>query len=372
MGADKPVDHGLGVIATQEALRQNPHFVEHQKSVEALIQQVTEANVTESGMDESDVLSLESQDAADTTEDPAELLEADTTEDPAQLLSADDTTEAPAELLEADTTEDPDPAQLLRADGTTEAPAELLEADTTEAPTELVHADTTEEPAELIRADTTEEDGAHAEESEGKDKPAMSKGEESKGKDKKTKMIEGDDADVEESGSEGKTAMKAKKTKMIKAAAGELFPASALSPPLLKSTAKAAVKAKKTKIIKDEQAATAPSSAELAAAQSVVARKLIAITSALVKVTSIINFAQNISSQAKIMIGEDLYLGADITNSLHVSGGLNKALFKHGSDMIPNQNRLNLKINEIEAELQAFKVHYNDIMPAGRNVPLGA
>ncbi|CAK0813341.1 unnamed protein product [Prorocentrum cordatum] len=361
MGADKPVDHGLGVIATQEALRQNPHFVEHQKSVEALIQQVTEANVTESGMDESDVLSLESQDAADTTEDPAELLEADTTEDPAQLLSADDTTEAPAELLEADTTEDPaqllragdtteapaelleadtteDPAQLLRADDTTEAPAELLEADTTEAPTELVHADTTEEPAELIRADTTEEDGAHAEESEGKDKPAMSKGEESKGKDKKTKMIEADNSDMEER----------------------------------KSTAKAAVKAKKTKIIKDEQAATAPSSAELAAAQSVVARKLIAITSALVKVTSIINFAQNISSQAKIMIGEDLYLGADITNSLHVSGGLNKALFKHGSDMIPNQNRLNLKINEIEAELQAFKVHYNDIMPAGRNVPLGA
>ncbi|CAK0813339.1 unnamed protein product [Prorocentrum cordatum] len=364
MGADKPVDHGLGVIATQEALRQNPHFVEHQKSVEALIQQVTEANVTESGMDESDVLSLESQDAADTTEDPAELLEADTTEDPdpAQLLRADDTTEAPAELLEADTTEDP--AQLLRADGTTEAPAELLEADTTEAPTELVHADTTEEPAELIRADTTEEDGAHAEESEGKDKPAMSKGEESKGKDKKTKMIEGDDADVEESGSEGKTAMKAKKTKMIKADNSDMEER--------KSTAKAAVKAKKTKIIKDEQAATAPSSAELAAAQSVVARKLIAITSALVKVTSIINFAQNISSQAKIMIGEDLYLGADITNSLHVSGGLNKALFKHGSDMIPNQNRLNLKINEIEAELQAFKVHYNDIMPAGRNVPLGA
>merc|ERR1719356_1915352 len=146
--------------------------------------------------------------------------------------------------------------------------------------------------------------------------------------------------------------MKAKKTKMVKEA----------------SKKKLTLKAE----IEDEPAAPAHATAELSAAQTAVARKLIAITSALVKVNSIISLAQNISAQAQTMIGEDLYLGQDIANALHVSGGLNAALFKHGASMVPNQNRLNLKVNEIVAESEAFKVHYNDIMPAGRGVVLGA
>ncbi|CAK0874387.1 unnamed protein product [Prorocentrum cordatum] len=101
-------------------------------------------------MNEPGVLSLASRDstgAVDTTEEPAELVQADTTEEPAELVQAD-TTEEPAELVQADTTEEP--AELVQAD-TTEEPAELVQADTTEEPAELVRADTTEEPAALVK-----------------------------------------------------------------------------------------------------------------------------------------------------------------------------------------------------------------------------
>ncbi|CAK0806291.1 unnamed protein product [Prorocentrum cordatum] len=220
---------------------------------------------------------------ADTTEEPAELVQADTTEEAAELVQAD-TTEEPAELVQADTTEKP--AELVQAD-TTEEPAELVQADTTEEPAELVQADTTEEPAELVQADTTEEP-AELVQADTTEEPA--------------ELVQADTTEEP----------------------AELVQADITEEP-----------------------------AELVQGR-ISNRRLAAATTAIAKIQSLIAFAKNISDQAETMISQDGYLSKDVKDSLsHV--GLNMKLFKDGMSMVPNQDRLLLKVKELEATSTALE-----------------
>ncbi|CAK0806290.1 unnamed protein product [Prorocentrum cordatum] len=257
---------------------------------------------------------------ADTTEEPAELVQADTTEEPAELVEAgtteeptelvhEDSTEEPTELIQAGTTEEP--AELVQAD-TTEEPAELVQADTTEEPAELVQADTTEEPAELVQADTTEEP-AELVQADITEEPA--------------ELVQADTTE------EPAELVQADTTEEPTELVQEDTPDERMSDGLLDVT-------------KDYGRSTPQG--------RISNRRLAAATTAIAKIQSLIAFAKNISDQAETMISQDGYLSKDVKDSLsHV--GLNMKLFKDGMSMVPNQDRLLLKVKELEATSTALE-----------------
>ncbi|CAK0806298.1 unnamed protein product [Prorocentrum cordatum] len=244
----------------------------------------------------------------DSTEEPTELIQAGTTEEPAELVQAD-TTEEPAELVQADTTEEP--AELVQAD-TTEEPAELVQADTNEEPSELVQADTTEEPAELVQADTTEE-AAELVQADITEEPA--------------ELVQADTTE------EPAELVQADTTEEPTELVQEDTPDERMSDGLLDVT-------------KDYGRSTPQG--------RISNRRLAAATTAIAKIQSLIAFAKNISDQAETMISQDGYLSKDVKDSLsHV--GLNMKLFKDGMSMVPNQDRLLLKVKELEATSTALE-----------------
>ncbi|CAK0909760.1 unnamed protein product [Prorocentrum cordatum] len=98
-------------------------------------------------------------------------------------------------------------------------------------------------------------------------------------------------------------------------------------------------------------------------------KKLAAIVTTTQKVNNMISFAQAMIAQARAMLAEDRYLeDAILTNA---TGHLNKAVFNAGVNTVPNQDRLQLKINELEAEDKVFQVAFSDVVPL-RVTNLGA
>ncbi|CAK0853084.1 unnamed protein product, partial [Prorocentrum cordatum] len=112
-----------------------------------------------------------------------------------------------------------------------------------------------------------------------------------------------------------------------------------------------------------------PPECSTALAQVSDAKKLAAIVTTTQKVNNMISFAQALVAQAKAMLDEDRYLADALqTNS---TGHLNQAVFKAGVNTVPNQDRLQLKINELEAEDKVFQVAFSDVVPL-RVTNLGA
>lgn len=87
------------------------------------------------------------------------------------------------------------------------------------------------------------------------------------------------------------------------------------------------------------------------------------------QLNNMIGFAQALIAQARVMLAEDKYLNdAILTNS---TGHLNQAVFNAGTNTVPNQDRLQLKINELEAEDKVMVAAFADIVPP-RVTNLGA
>ncbi|CAK0806288.1 unnamed protein product [Prorocentrum cordatum] len=287
---------------------------------------------------------------ADTTEEPAELVQADTTEEPAELVEAG-TTEEPTELVHEDSTEEP--TELIQA-GTTEEPAELVQADTTEEPAELVQADTTEEPAELVQADTTEEP-AELVQADTNEERTPQRNPQNWSRRTPPRNLQ----------SLSRRTQPRKPAELVQAditeEPAELVQADTTEEPA--ELVQADTTEEPTELVQEDTPDERMSDGLLDVTKDygrstpqgrISNRRLAAATTAIAKIQSLIAFAKNISDQAETMISQDGYLSKDVKDSLsHV--GLNMKLFKDGMSMVPNQDRLLLKVKELEATSTALE-----------------